>query len=287
MKFIPAPLLAHYASGNLKVAHALVITRQDGTVYGFTSAAEGVAAGVISGLPALSATVGLDVTGVKTTNTLSVDNMELTTFDDGSVFTQDDILCGRWTSARFSLRRYCWENPSWGSEVLLTGHLGEIQVKGATITVELRGLQQKLQQAVGPITSKTCRAVFNSTPCSASHVNRVVPSVAVTTVGSQTSLYFMVLDDYYIYPYDWFTNGVIRFLSGPNIGLSATIRGFNYGTITLDFPMHFTVSPGELVHLTAGCKKTLEECRVKWNNVLNFQGEPHIPGIDKQTRSAV
>ena len=37
---------------------------------------------------------------------------------------------------------------------------------------------------------------------------------------------------------------------------------------------------GNTVRVTAGCDKSLATCRDVFANVINFQGEPHVPGID-------
>jgi len=41
---------------------------------------------------------------------------------------------------------------------------------------------------------------------------------------------------------------------------------------------------GELVEITEGCDKMLATCAGRFGNVLNFRGEPHLPGIDLLTR---
>ena len=33
--------------------------------------------------------------------------------------------------------------------------------------------------------------------------------------------------------------------------------------------------------LVAACDKTPETCHARFGNILNFRGEPHIPGNDK------
>jgi uncharacterized phage protein (TIGR02218 family) len=38
---------------------------------------------------------------------------------------------------------------------------------------------------------------------------------------------------------------------------------------------------GDQVRLVAGCDKTPETCHARFGNILNFRGEPHIPGNDK------
>lgn len=56
------------------------------------------------------------------------------------------------------------------------------------------------------------------------------------------------------------------------------------GVITLSLPMLLTVAVGNSFSIVAGCRKRLaEDCVAKFNNVLNFQGEPHLPGIDQLT----
>ena len=40
------------------------------------------------------------------------------------------------------------------------------------------------------------------------------------------------------------------------------------------------IAAGDLVRLEAGCDKRMETCRLKFANILNFQGFPDIPGED-------
>ena len=45
-------------------------------------------------------------------------------------------------------------------------------------------------------------------------------------------------------------------------------------------PIRGAVTTGTSVRLIAGCDKRLETCRLKFNNLLNFQGFPDLPGED-------
>ena len=49
-------------------------------------------------------------------------------------------------------------------------------------------------------------------------------------------------------------------------------------------PTPFPVAPGEAAELRQGCDKRLDTCRERFANVLNFRGEPHLPGNDLLTR---
>jgi len=53
------------------------------------------------------------------------------------------------------------------------------------------------------------------------------------------------------------------------------------GVITLQQAMPFATVIGDTYSMSAGCAKTLDTCRVKFNNVVNFRGFPHVPGMDK------
>ena len=81
----------------------------------------------------------------------------------------------------------------------------------------------------------------------------------------------------------WFNNGAVLFTSGNNAGVSRGIKTAVEGTgggldIELHLRMPFNVDGGETVTLIPGCDKTITDCGNKFDNVLNFQGHPYIPG---------
>jgi hypothetical protein len=85
---------------------------------------------------------------------------------------------------------------------------------------------------------------------------------------------------------DWFNGGAITWVRGSatdnNGGLTMEIRDWtnSSSTIKLFLPMGFTIESGDKLRLYPGCDKRLATCRDKFNNVVNFRGEPHIPGAD-------
>ena len=84
-----------------------------------------------------------------------------------------------------------------------------------------------------------------------------------------------------------FTGGLLTFDSSAsptsaNAGLSMEIKTWDLANkrVTLFLPMPFDIVPGDLVALRAGCSKSLAVCRDTFDNVLNFRGEPYVPGND-------
>ena len=78
---------------------------------------------------------------------------------------------------------------------------------------------------------------------------------------------------------DYFGEGSIAFTSGANAGLKPLeIKSYAAdGTITTHEPFFYTVAVGDAYTMIPGCRKRLEDCRDKYNNVLNFGGFANMP----------
>ncbi|MEH6662950.1 MAG: phage BR0599 family protein, partial [Parasphingorhabdus sp.] len=81
-----------------------------------------------------------------------------------------------------------------------------------------------------------------------------------------------------------FAFGSLRFLDGPNCGLSYAIIDGEAGVVRLAHWPAQTVTPGTRVLLTEGCNKNFATCRDRFANSINFRGEPYLPGNDLLTR---
>lgn len=285
MKTIPAALATHYTGSSTSVAHFLRITRTDGQIFGFTSHDRDI---TISAQLYKSGP-GLDITSVVTTAGFEVDNLELTTLDDGTTFSRADVLGGVWKNAKFLISKGNWASPSDGLEAVLAGTVGEATLKDASLVFELRGLQQYLQQPVGDVSSKTCRAHFADFP-NVNNNNRCrlvaatyTSTASVTSVTSNQVFTASSLTQ----AADYFGEGVLTWTTGPNAGLRQKVRTHGAGgVITLSLPMLLTVAIGHSFSIIAGCRKRLmEDCKTKFSNVVNFQGEPHRPTTDDLTKT--
>lgn len=285
MKTIPSALATHYAGNATTVAYFLLIVRTDAQTFAFTSHSRDITIGA----QVYSAGPGLDITSITTSAGFDVDNMELTTLDDGSVFSRSDVLSGVWNNASFSITKANWASPSDGVEPVLAGTIGEGKLRQSSIVFELRGLQQYLQQPVGDVSSKSCRAHFADFP-SVNNNNRCrlvaatyTFTATVTSVTSNQIFTATALTQ----AADYFGDGVLTWTSGPNAGLRQKVKVHaTGGVLTLSLPMLLTVSVGNAFSIIAGCRKRLtEDCKTKFGNVVNFQGEPHRPTTDDLTKA--
>ena len=272
MKVLPTALATHLAQGTTTLAYLLKIVRKDSLVYSFTSADTDVTISNIF----YTASQGLSISSIQLSSGLNVDNLELSTLDDGSVFNKYDVLGGRWDNAAFTISRYNWASPTDGVDIILVGTIGNITINDNIVTAELRGLQQYLQQPIGSIVSKTCRARLGDSNCTVSLAPYTY--TGTVTVGNNLQQF---TDTAAIQASDYFGEGIVTFTSGVNIGLSQKVKTFASGVFTLSLPMIQVISIGDTFTAIAGCRKRLlEDCYTKFNNDLNFQGEPHLPGTD-------
>lgn len=282
-KTIPAALLTRYQAEAASLAHCLRIQRTDGQVFGFTSAAEPVTlAGTL-----YEAGQGLEVGDIVTTATLAVDNLEMTTLDDGTLFTEADVLGRVWANAAFKIGRYAWDAPADGVEWLIAGTVGNIVIRQGRVTVELRGLQQYLQQPLGNVTGKTCRARVGDFPTQAGsnrcglNVASITSVITVTAVASRRQFTASGSP----MTADWYGEGVLTWTAGANNGFQARVKTQTAaGVFTLHADMPHDIQVGNTISAVAGCRKRLDEdCAAKFSNAINFQGEPHAPMVDALT----
>jgi uncharacterized phage protein (TIGR02218 family) len=297
VKAIPAALQAHYDSGATSVAYAILIQREDGQLMGFTghdrplvmdlspwdSASWDLAAETAFEFDAAH---GLDVSNITTTAGFNVDNLELTTLDDGDPFDRDDVQAGRWRNAKFRIFRYRWDVTTTidnDVETLIRGTFGEITLNDLTITIELRGITQKLQQPVGIVSQQTCRARYGEQGLGKCNkdVSAEVFALTVTAVGDKqtfTASAAVQADDY-------FGEGIVTWVIGNNAGVAQKVRAFAGGVFTLVLPMVLNIQVGDTFTALRGCRKRLSDC-VARANAVNFQGEPHRPTSDDMVRPA-
>lgn len=283
-KTIPIALAAHYATPWHTVCSCVKVERTDGVTLGFNSTNRPLTVDGLVYEP------GFDLSALASSESLSVDNIELRIVPDDATVPASDLRTGRWNSAQFTVFEVNYRAPTDGINILKVGKLGEVQTRRAYFVVEFRSLSQALQQTQGIYTSKTCRARLGDAKCG---VDLGPFTTTGTITGADSASIFSdsgrTEDD------DWFGEGVIQFTSGRNNGFRQKVRAFAAGgEFILSLPLPFTPEAGDTYSIIAGCRKrhdrTLDnpdgvsDCLDKFNNVLNFQAEPHLPGLDALTK---
>ncbi|CTQ50903.1 DUF2163 domain-containing protein [Jannaschia donghaensis] len=269
-------LAAHMASGCATVCRVWIVRRTDGVMLGFTDhdlslTVDGVACLAASGMSAgaLQASTGLAVDNAEAQGALSHDAIEA-----------DDIRAGLWDAAEVTTYLVNWTIPS-QFEILFKGTLGEISWGEGAFTAELRGLSEVLNQARGRVYQSRCDAVLGDGRCRKDLGPLFSIEADVLTSEDDQRVGLPQLREY---APKWFESGRMIVLTGAAAGMEARIKTDRARDEMREFglwqSLRRPLTAGDRVRIEAGCDKRMATCRLKFDNVLNFRGFPHIPGED-------
>lgn len=105
----------------------------------------------------------------------------------------------------------------------------------------------------------------------------------LTVTDSQNFTATMIHDSIGTPVDDYFNYGKLKFINGLNDNLHMEVKDYIHatGTFELFLPMPFEVVVGDQFQVFAGCDKRLITCKDDFDNIINFQGFPYIPGQDQ------
>jgi len=289
MKNISSGLLADLQAEVLTLNTCLAITRADGNAFYFTDCDQPI----IFGGHTYDPTEGYTPTQMQSSADLTVDHVEVIAYLQSGVFTEADLMAGKWDDAQFRMFMVNRKNLSHGAYEMRYGVLGQVTVTSPNqYRAELRGLTQWLQKQMGHLIMPTCRWVVgnltSSGPVTWSHCPVDLPSLAVTavpvtSVTNNQAFHASSLGQ----PDTYFTHGFLTWTTGLNSGRSADIQGsaMSGGSIVLQLPMLNNIAIGDQFTIYPGCMgRFTEDCKNKFNVPASFGGFPRLPGIDKMMR---
>ena len=248
------------------------LERRDGVTIGLTSHDRDLDIGHIR----YRAAPGMTPSAIRSGITAEGSDTDLEGALAADAISESDLMAGRWDGASLELRLTEWEAPGDLWLLLARGEIGSVARREGGFTAELAGAMAALKAPVAPSTSPDCRARLGDRQCrvdlagrrgivSVDGVEDAVASISGLTAG--------------IYGF-----GTLRWMTGANGGTVQAVVDNDSGTVTLADPPPFAVEPGTLALLTQGCDRQLETCRTRFDNVVNFRGEPYLPGTDLLTR---
>jgi len=224
---------------------------------------------------------GLSALALQQTTGLSVDNTEAMGALSDAAIREADIVAGRYDGAGLRAWLVNWQDVNLRT-LLFAGTIGELKRAGGAFEAELRGLTDALNVPLGRVYQKSCSAILGDRDCT---FDLETPGYVVARVAE-------VVTENRVFEFaeiggfapDWFRHGVLKVQSGAAEGLQGMIkRDRTQGAgrvIELWHPLRSEVAPGDALRIEAGCDKRLETCRLKFDNLVNFQGFPDIPGDD-------
>ena len=268
---------AHLRSRTTHVCRAWAITRSDGVQLGFTDHDKSLS---FEGCD-FKADTGLAAAAVSQATGLAVDNTEAVGVLSDAAITEADIAAGRFDGAEVRAWLVNWREPQ-QRMLLFRGSIGEVSRTGGAFTAELRGLTEALNVPRGRVFQAPCAAVLGDGACKFDLTQPgFVFEGEVELVEERKRFTFSALNGF---DDRWFEAGRCEMVSGAAAGLAAMIKNDRLTAdgriVELWEALRAPIEVGDTVRFVAGCDKRIETCRLKFNNIVNFRGFPHIPGED-------
>jgi uncharacterized phage protein (TIGR02218 family) len=270
MKVLTTAIQNMITSNALTLATCWRVQLLNGTVYRFTDHDRDL----VVASETYDAESGFRRSAVAADATLAVPNLQIIGFVDQ--INKADLDRGLWDFAEVRVFLVNYLDPDSGIIALRRGWIGEVIVDDTgEYQAELRGLAQVLTNNVGELYSPECRAQLGDDRCRVDLTAFTFPCHAGT--GSTKSA---LIHTGLTQADGYFDTGTIVGTSGLNNGVKREVLYWLGGTLVpfLNFPYDVTV--GDTFNAVAGCNKTTNTCINKFNNILNFRGEPFVPGAD-------
>lgn len=290
MKTISSALDAHLAERATTLATCWRITRTDAETFYFTDHDTDI---VFDG-NTYQATTGMIPSQLTQRDKLAVDNMEVVAFLELEKILEADIIAGLFDYATVDIFVVNYEDLTMGAVYLAQEWtLGNVETRDNDFQVEIRGKAQHLHQNVCALYQPGCRATLGDARCgidlddsAASYrYEGTVTSVTDrrTFIDSSTISSSGSVDVYRYGTVVWGTPSSSGDYTGNNATYEMEIKSWDpaTGTFTLFQPMPNDINVDDEFTAYYGCDGTRETCRDTYNNMVNFDGEPDLPGLDK------
>ena len=198
----------------------------------------------------------------------------------GGYIDAEELERGDYDRAIITLWMVDYTNPADGTAVLIKGSIGKVEIRDNSYAIEVVAITNAYGTKIMEVYSPLCRADLGDERCRAT-----VPEETVSVDSEQSDLAIQMAGGT-ANGNAFYDDGVAEITSGAFAGRRAEIKSFDPDTnlLRLWVPFGAAVYSGDTIKLRAGCQKTLSDCKNKFGNLLNFRGEPFIPGVTKVMR---
>ena len=218
---------------------------------------------------------GYDFSGYEAVSSMAPGAVDLQGILGVAGISREAIAAGVYDNARCYLFATSFMAPVEDEEPLVASTFGKSTLIDDAYVIEEMALIDALNQSVGLTYGATCKKKFGGTEFAGCKKVVAASSGTITHVTSR----YIFRDSARSEAADYFGAGQITFTTGANAGLGALeIKSYALdGTIELFEAMPNAVSVGDAYLMSPGCRRREQDCRDKWNNILNFGGFSHIP----------
>ncbi|MDO8969044.1 MAG: DUF2163 domain-containing protein [Saprospiraceae bacterium] len=274
MRAVSDAMLAKIRSGKTTFCRCYRFTLNGGAILAATDLDRPLTIGGV----VYASSPGISATAIEETSGFEPSNLELDLLINNTTITIDILRSGKFARAKVQLFMVdYYDLPSSLSDDnrilwIKTGYVGNIETKNNTAKIEFRGFEQALKQNIVETGSRFCRATFGDNRCKKSTAPYTKYGTVTTHSRKDVGVSFALDSGELI-------NGYIEITAGEFAGSRFDVaNNSNTSLILLDLPA--IPLTGLSIKSIAGCDKSIDTCSSKFANVINFQGEPHVPTRD-------
>lgn len=209
-------------------------------------------------------------------NELGQDSFSISGIIDGEYITQESLIAGDLSEGYIEIFLINLDDLLAERVILKTGWLGEIKYDPQSFTAEITSIGGRANNVIGKCYSSSCKVEFASKYCGKNVADYSYDGV-VMGLAEVNSFVDSAREE----PDGYFSQGSLLFTSGKNYGRKYNVKESREGKISLDFIIDLKIAIGDEYQVIAGCDKAINTCINKFNNAINFRGEPYIPSRHK------
>lgn len=256
-------------------ARLWTITRPDGVIINLTDHDSDITVGGVL----YKASIGFTSTTVLTSSlSIGSQNVTLTVPLTDLGVTEADLRHRIYEDSTATLSVCDYANTAAGTMTIFSGRVGRAVLSNKKrAAIEIISSTDPNLFVADESYSLQCRNDLGDATCQFPIFNRAVNF----TVASVIDTMAFSVDTLAGQADDYFALGQIKWTAGDNESIISDVRTNNgpLKTVGLFYPLPFAIQVGDTGQILPGCDKNLTTCFKKFNNVVNFRGEPFIPAF--------
>ncbi|MDR2777415.1 MAG: DUF2163 domain-containing protein [Rickettsiales bacterium] len=275
MKSIGSDLARSLAEHTVDLSKCFKITLKNGDTLGFTEGPKDIRLDDLL----YRSCCGFEEDRQTSFSDMTSGNCNLIAIIDNVNVDRREVLSGKFDGAAVDIFMVNREHLDYGKITIIGGFVDSIGIEGEKIRFDIVGVLSVLEKTMGDIYSPLCRAEFCDHRCSLDAQNYTFSG----TIASLTSeIEFHTSSESVLEKEDdYFKYGLVRFIDGPSASSSMEIKQSHEGNIVLNTSLANGMELGNQFTLVAGCDKKFSSCIEKFQNAINFRGEPNLPRTTK------
>lgn len=220
--------------------------------------------------------IGLQRSPVQTSTELDVD--ELTVSIDNVALDQSNrIIATDFVGRRMVVRKVFREDLSSSSLAIIVfdGKMDDPGLGQHRLTLKVRSWLDALHHALPRrVYSTLCNYQLYDTACTVSPFT-ATNQVTGTALGTSTTS--LLVSAPVSNSNNYWVIGTLTITTGSNASLGREALTSSANAVLVRIPFPYTINSGDQFRLRRGCRKTVVDCKSKFNNYVNFGGYPVTP----------